>query len=310
MSKILVVDDDVDLAELLKTKLSSEGHEVVLTNTGEGAFELAKKVKPDIALLDIMLPGVTGYQICRRIRRDPELYSMGVLMLTALGEEPEVLHGLEQGADDYIVKPFKLDKLLEKLGFLNVLLRAIGERNAITNLPGTDAIKREVNHRLARSIKIAVCYIDVSGYKAFCAAKRGNSPKEALEFVAKMLKNIIRTTGIYESFVSHMGGEHFVVLLNLEDSERFCSTLKETFDRDVKKLYTPEEVDRGYVHARDKSGQERRYPLMALSVGVAHNEHREFKSAKKIFEVLSQLRQMAQPEGESVIFVDRRYSDR
>lgn len=177
MSKILLVDDDADLAELLKKKLSSEGHEVVTTNTGDGAFELAKQLKPDIALLDIMLPGVTGYQICRRIRRDPELYSMGVLMLTALGEEPEIHHGLEQGADDYIVKPFKLDRLIEKLSFLGALLEAVDGRNPVTNLQGTDAIKREVNHRLARGIKIAVCYIDISNFKAYCAAKKKERPE-------------------------------------------------------------------------------------------------------------------------------------
>ena len=310
MSKILLVDDDVDLAELLKTKLSSEGHEVVVTNTGDGAFELAKKVKPDIALLDIMLPGVTGYQICRRIRKDPELYSMGVLMLTALGEEPEVLHGLEQGADDYIVKPFKLERLVEKLGFLDGLLASVEGRNKVTNLPGTDAMKREVNHRLARGITIAVCYIDISNFKAFCAAKPRNGQIQALQFLAKTLKGLIRSMGIYESFLSHMGGEHFVVLLNCEDYERFCSTLAETFDRQVKELYTPEEAAQGYVMARDKKGREGKYPLMALSVGVAHNEFREYKSAKNVFETLAQLRQMSQPESKSVVTVDRRRSDR
>ncbi|MCH8204470.1 MAG: response regulator [Candidatus Hydrogenedentes bacterium] len=310
MSKILLVDDDVDLAELLKTKLNAEGHEVVTTHTGEGAFELAKKVKPDIALLDIMLPGVTGYQICRRIRKDPELYAIGVLMLTALGEEPEVLHGLEQGADDYIVKPFKLDRLVEKLGFLNGLLDSVEGRNKITNLPGTDAMKREVNHRLARGIAIAVCYIDISDFKAYCAAKKRDGQSQALQFLTKMLKGLIRSMGIYESFLAHMGSEHFVVLLNHEDYKRFCSTLVETFDRQVKTLYTAEEAAQGHVMARDRKGREGKYPLMALSIGVAHNEYRDYKSAKKMFETLAQLRHTVQPEGKSVVIVDRRQSER
>ncbi|MDK1022202.1 MAG: response regulator [Candidatus Hydrogenedentes bacterium] len=310
MSKILLVDDDVDLAELLKTKLNSEGHDVTTTHTGDGAFELAKQIKPDIALLDIMLPGVTGYQICRRIRKDPELYSMGVLMLTALGEEPEVLHGLEQGADDYIVKPFKLDRLLEKLTFLSGLLDSVSGRNKITNLPGTDAMKREANHRLARGMKIAVCYIDISTFKAYCAAKPRDGQKQALEFLSKMLKGLIRSMGIYESFLAHMGGEHFVVLLAYEDYERFCVTLAETFDQQVKDLYTHEEVSQGHVLARDRNGLEGKYALMALSIGVAHNELREYKSAKKMFETLTQLRQMADPEGKSIVIVDRRQSER
>ena len=310
MSKILLVDDDVDLAELLKTKLSSEGHEVVSTNTGDGAFELAKQVKPDIALLDIMLPGVTGYQICRRIRKDPELYNIGVLMLTALGEEPEVLHGLEQGADDYIVKPFKLERLVEKLGFISGLLDSVRGRNSVTHLPGTDAIKREINHRLAKGVDIAVCYIDVANFKAFCAAKQRDGQKNLLEFMSKLLRNIVRSVGIYESFIAHMGGEHFVVLLNHEDYERFCSTLVESFDQRVKELYSPEEASRGYVLARDKKGREGKYPLMALSIGVAHNENREYKNAKKVLEVLAQLRQMANPGKSSVLFVDRRRTER
>ncbi len=310
MSTILLVDDDVDLLELIKTKLSVEGYEVHCINTGEGAFELAKQVKPDIAILDIMLPGITGYQICRRIRKDPELYRMAILILTALGEEPEVLHGLEQGADDYLVKPFRLDKLMEKLQVLTSLLDAINRRNPATGLPGTDAIKREINHRLARGTAIAACYIDVVGFKPYCAARGAEGQKRALEFMAKLLTSLTRNMGIYESFIAHMGGEHFVVLLNLEDYERFCQTLTQTFDQQVQELYTPQEVAQGFITAQDRRGRETRCPIMALSIGVSHTRFRQFKSAKKMFEVLAQVRQMAQPEGKSVYFIDRRRTDR
>lgn len=310
MSTILVVDDDVDLAELVRTKLTSEGHKVHTINTGEGAFEMAKKVKPDITLLDIMLPGITGYQICRRIRRDPELYAMAILILTALGEEPEVQHGLEQGADDYLVKPFKLDKLMEKLGFLNNLLKSSVSRNPVTHLPGTDAFKREVNHRLARGISIAACYIDMEGFKAFSASRGPQKQNQALEFLAKLLATLIGSMGIYESFLAHMGGEHFVVLVNFEDGERFCRTLAKTFDDRVKQLYTAQEIEQGFIVARDKQGQEGKYLRMALAIGVAHNEYREFKSAKKILEVLAQVRQKIHPDGKSTVFVDRRRAAR
>jgi len=310
MAKILLVDDDVDLAELVKTKLSVEGYQTYTINTGEGAFELAKQVKPDIAILDIMLPGVTGYQICRRIRKDPELYKMAVLILTALGEEPEILHGLEQGADDYLVKPFKLERLVEKLSSLNTLLLGLDKRNAITNLPGTDAVKREINHRLARGVAIATCYIDVVGFKPYCASRGPEGQANALRFVSKLLGSLTRQVGIYEFFVAHMGGEHFVVLLNIEDYERFCKLLMDSFDQSVQQLYTPTEVNQGFITAVDRRGTEVRCPLMALSIGVAHTQHRQYKTAKKMFEVLAQVRQMAQPANKSVIFVDRRRTDR
>ena len=311
MSRIFLVDDDVDLAELVRTKLASDGHDVHCIHTGEGAFEFAKKVKPDLAIVDIMLPGVTGYEICRRFRKDPELYRIGVLILTALGEEPEILHGIEQGADDYLAKPFKLDKLTEKLASMDALSQAIRRRNTLTNLPGTDAIKREINHKLARNTAIATCYIDIVGFKAYCASYGRDGQQAVLKHVAKLLTNVTRNVGIYECFISHLGGEHFAVLLNLDDYSRFCSNFVQSFERILPQLYSNQEISQGYLVTRDKNGREAHCPLMALSIGVAHTEFKQYKSAKKMFEVLAQVRQKSQPSsGKSIIFIDRRHTER
>lgn len=310
MSRIMIVDDDVDLAQLIRTKLTAEGHEVSVIHSGDGAFEMAKQVKPDLIILDIMLPGETGYRICRRLRRDPELYQMGILILTALGEEPEVLHGLEQGADDYLSKPFKLDHLMDKIASLEALLESAKHRHSTTGLPGTEAIKREINHRLARGMAIACCYIDMVGFKPYCAVMGADAQNRALSFVANLLTVLTRQMGVYESFIAHLGGEHFVVMVNLEDYERFCNSLIEMFDQKVKELYTPEQVQQGYIVATDRRGKTGKYPLMKLSIGVAHNQFRQHKSAKKMFEVLAQTRQMAKPVNKSAVFVDRRQADR
>jgi DNA-binding response OmpR family regulator len=310
MSKVLLVDDDIDLAELVKTKLSGDGHEVFTIHSGEGAFEMAKQVKPELVVLDIMLPGATGYQICRRLRKDPELYSAGILILTALGEEPEIMHGLEQGADDYMAKPFKLDTLVEKLTTLENLLQATKKKNPVTELPGTEAIKREINHKLARGTAIAACYIDMVGFKAYGAAYGQEAQQKALQFLSKLLRHEARQLGIYEMFIAHLGGEHFVVLVNLEDYERYIASVMKTFDERVKQIYKPDDAEKGYLKVRDKRGEERKVSLMALAVGIAHTQFRQFKSAKKMFEVLAQCRQMAKPQGGSEMFVDRRKADR
>jgi CheY-like chemotaxis protein len=310
MSKILLVDDDVDLVELIRTKLVSQGHEVVVANTGEGAFELAKEIMPDIAMLDIMLPGITGYQICRKLRKDPELYKISILILTALGEEPEILHGIEQGADDYLAKPFKLEVLTEKTIFLGNLRESIHKRSAITNLPGMEAIKREINHRLARGIKIATCYIDFVGFKPFCALKGKDGQLKALQFISETLISTRNGAGIYESFIAHVGGASFAITMNSEDYERYCTLLVSAFDNTVKELYTSAEAAQGHITATDRRGVDGKYPLMTLSIGVTHNENREFKNASKIFEVFKQLQQVNKPKGSSSVYVDRRTSDR
>jgi PleD family two-component response regulator len=310
MSSILVVDDDVDLADLIKVKLSAEGHQVHVINTGEGAFEYAKQVKPEIFILDIMLPYMTGYQLCRKFRKDPLLYKAGILILTALGEEPEILHGLEQGGDDYLVKPFKLERLMDKINSLKVLLASVNSVNTVTGLPGTDAIKREINHRIARNAHIAAMYINIIGFKEFCSTRDTQTGDKVLKFFSDLMLGLLSNMGIYETYLAHMGGEHFVAMLQYDDFKRFNSQLRRSFDKEVQKFYTQDEVRQGHIAVVDAAGRQSEAPLMALSIGVAHNKYRQYKSAKKMFEVLAQVRQMATPEGKSSYFVDRRHTDR
>lgn len=311
MKRILIVDDDVDLAELVKTKLTKEGYQAFVINTGQGAFEYAKQIKPNICLLDIMLPGVTGYQICRRLRKDPELYQIAVLMLTALGEEPEIIYGMEQGADDYLVKPFKLERLMDKIASLSTLLKTLDQRHRVTNLLGTDSFKRELNHQLARDAAIACVYIDIVGFDAFSKNRGREGQDNVLKWMSTLLSNLTKSQGCYESSIAHMGRQHFILMLKLEDYERYCTAMIEQFDTEVRRFYTPQELEQGFLLAKSVDGRSVHAPLMALAVGVAHTQHRSFKSGKKMLEVLAQVRQKAQPtEGKSVIFVDRRRTDR
>ncbi|TVR03933.1 MAG: DNA-binding response regulator [Spirochaetaceae bacterium] len=106
MSTILVVDDEPDILELISYNLEKEGHSVTTVQTGEDALHAVRTNRPDVIILDLMLPGVDGVDVCRTIKRDPELSSIPVLMLTARTEDSDIVAGLEVGADDYITKPF------------------------------------------------------------------------------------------------------------------------------------------------------------------------------------------------------------
>ena len=119
---ILVVEDEADLQELLRYNLEREGFAVTAALTGEKALALAQSEKPDLVLLDLMLPGVDGLTVCRQLRADPNTSSMPVIMLTAKGEEADVVIGLELGADDYVTKPFSPRLLLARI-------RAVLRRN-------------------------------------------------------------------------------------------------------------------------------------------------------------------------------------
>lgn len=123
--RILVVDDEEDILELVKYNLEREGYLVDCVETGEEAIERATAIRPDGILLDLMLPGVDGIEVCRELRKNPDTRTIPIIMMTAKGEEADVVSGLEVGADDYVPKPFSTKVLIARL---RALLRRTAEK--------------------------------------------------------------------------------------------------------------------------------------------------------------------------------------
>ncbi len=115
MKKILLIEDDTDLFALLKYNLEKEGFSLTGSQTGRGAVDLCRQTRPDLILLDIMLPDSDGLDICKGIRRDPELAAIPIIFLTARGSETDRIVGLELGANDYVVKPFFVRELIARI---------------------------------------------------------------------------------------------------------------------------------------------------------------------------------------------------
>ena len=115
MASILVADDDVDIRELVEFKLSTMGHDIVAVGDGAAAVEACRAEKPDLAVLDVMMPGVSGLDAIREIRSDPSLAVLPVILLSARAQESDVETGFDSGADDYITKPFSPRELASRV---------------------------------------------------------------------------------------------------------------------------------------------------------------------------------------------------
>ncbi len=146
MPLIMVVDDDQDLAEMLGIVLNGSGFEVDLVNNGDGVMEIFRANTPDLVLLDVMLPGIDGIEVCRLIRKES---MVPIVMLTAKGDTHDVVLGLEAGADDYMVKPFNPSELVARLKVR--LRRTVAE--TITSLRIGDLAIDQVAHTIARDGK-------------------------------------------------------------------------------------------------------------------------------------------------------------
>lgn len=123
--KVLVVDDEINIVELLTMNLEKNGFEVISCLTGEESLKLCSSEVPDIIILDLMLPGIDGLEVCKRIRSQKETARIPIIMLTAKAQESDMIIGLELGADDYITKPFSVRELITRI---KVVLRRIDEK--------------------------------------------------------------------------------------------------------------------------------------------------------------------------------------
>lgn len=149
-AKVLIVEDEASLAELLRYNLEAEGFRVSSAESGEEAELLVAEDKPDLVILDWMLPAVSGIELCRRLRSKAETRSIPIIMLTARGEESDRIRGLSTGADDYVVKPFSLPELMARVKAL--LRRSAPERTAEV-LQSGDIVLDRAAHRVTRGAR-------------------------------------------------------------------------------------------------------------------------------------------------------------
>jgi two-component system alkaline phosphatase synthesis response regulator PhoP len=133
---ILIVEDEEDIAELLEYNLQRQGYQPEAVGTGEDGLKLARESFPDLVLLDLMLPRLSGLEVCRNLKADPETAGIPVIMLTAKGEEEDIIAGFDAGADDYVTKPFRPKVLLARV-------KALLRRGAAARLRQNDVLELE-----------------------------------------------------------------------------------------------------------------------------------------------------------------------
>jgi two-component system phosphate regulon response regulator PhoB len=174
MGHILIVDDEPDLASLVEFNLRQAGLETSIALTGEQALQLARLRAPDVVLLDLMLPDISGKEVCRRLRADPATRSVPIVMLTARGEEADRIEGFEVGADDYVTKPFSPRELVLRL-------KAI--------------LRRAATRESSEQLRLGLLRLDLGAHRAFVAEVEVELT--ALEF--KLLHHLLSRAGRVQS---------------------------------------------------------------------------------------------------------------
>jgi len=208
---ILVVEDDPNLAEMLITFLHLQGYQILAADWGEKAVQACQTQLPNIALLDVRLPDIDGYEVARRLRSQRRTQNIPIIFLTERNERADRIRGLELGAVDYVAKPFDLHELL--LRVRNVLNRTAmaSPTNSITGLPEGALVDERLSNLLQAS-GWAVVSVSLQGLAPFRARYGFMDADNALRVVAQLIKEASQRGAPEPDFIGHLDAEHFILI--------------------------------------------------------------------------------------------------
>jgi len=265
--RILVVEDDLDISKMLRLYFDSQGYEVLTVMRGHDALEVCRKKQPNVVVLDIMLPDMDGYDVCRELRSNLRTSHVPVIFLTQKDERSDKIAGLELGADDYITKPFDIEEL--KLRVQGAMRRAQSTSltDPVTGLPSSKLIEEQLKKLLMRE-DWAILYVVINHMDAFIEVEDIVARDDILRFVAMNLNETVEAHGTSNDFIGHTSGNDFIIITVPAVGEAIKAAFTKRFDEGVPTFYDFITRQRGRVIFTDQDGNQREAPLMSLSIGT------------------------------------------
>ncbi|MFH1143272.1 MAG: response regulator [Candidatus Eisenbacteria bacterium] len=308
LTSILVVDDEIVMRVTLKLLLERAGYRVRTAVDGEDALVKVQEEVPALVLLDVVMPKLDGYEVCRRIKGDVQTASLPVIMLTAKTDHEHKLLGLHGGANDYITKPYNEDELLARVSNMlewSVLQR---EANPLTGLPGNTAIESEVRRRLEADEQFTFMYADIDNFKAFNDYYCFRKGDEAIRLTASILTTAVSLEGSGHDFVGHVGGDDFVLIVDVAHAKAVAEAVVKEFDEKIPRLYLEADRQRGGIEIADRQGNVRRFPLMTITIAAITQQDQCYAHLGELSQVAAELKSFGKSQAGSVVVWERRHA--
>jgi PleD family two-component response regulator len=287
--RLLVVEDDADIANMLKIYFSGLDYIVDTAPRGSVALEKTRQVLPHLIILDIMLPDIDGYEVCRTLRTNTRTSHIPVIFLTQKDERSDKLQGLELGADDYITKPFDIEEL--KLRVQGAIRRA--ERESLTDprsgLPAGRLIEEQLR-QIIREKDWALVDIRINHFDPFRDVYGFVAGDDVLRFTAMMIGEVVDELGTPDDFIGHAGNDNFIVITSEQTANAIKTRLKARFAEEVQTHYNFIDRQKGYITATNAEGNPENFPLMSLAIGIVTPSEHSFADIREITELAAEAR--------------------
>jgi len=267
--RVLIVDDDPSIRQICREVLELGGYQVRDAGSANAALTEARRFRPDMIILDVMMPGIDGYRTAEMIRADASIGIAPIMFLSARGDTADKVRAFRSGAEDYMVKPFDAAELLARVAkALDRQARELGA-SPTTQLPGADAIQAEVERRLqTEGTETVACYLDLDNLKAFNDYYGYAKANAVIRQTGDVIRHVVQRSGGPGDFIGHIAGDDFVFVTSADRADVVCRGICERFDHLIRLYYDPGDRERGYIEANDRFGVMRRFPIMSVSIAA------------------------------------------
>jgi len=288
-ARLLVVEDDVDIANMLKIYFTGLQYDVDVANRGRDALEKTRQVLPHLIVLDIMLPDIDGYEVCRTLRTNTRTSHIPVIFLTQKDERSDKLQGLELGADDYITKPFDIEEL--KLRVQGAIRRA--ERESLTDprsgLPAGRLIEEQLR-RIIREKTWALLDLRINNFEGFKDVYGFVAGDDVLRFSAMLIGEVVDEVGTPNDFIGHAGGDNFIIITTVEAAPLIRQKIRDRFAEEVQSHYNFIDRQQGFIQAPKAEGGFDKVGFMTFAAGMVSPDMHSFADIREITELAAEAR--------------------
>lgn len=287
--KILIVEDDFDISNMLRIFFSGQGYQVDVAARGNDALDQCRKSLPDLVVLDIMLPDMDGYAVCKAMRTTTRTSHIPIIFLTQKDERSDKIAGLELGADDYITKPFDIEELKLRVGTAIRTHQRLNMTDPRTGLPSARLIEDQLRS-IMRETNWTLLLVGVDNLSPFTDAYGFVAGDEVMRFTAMLLNEVVDSMGTLDDFIGHASNETLVLITVSDDVEPIEEALREKFNEGIMAHYNFMDREQGGILMSDGSLA----PLMRLSIGTVSGKTQRFSDIREITEMAAEYRRLNQ----------------
>jgi PleD family two-component response regulator len=285
MSKgsILVVEDDFDISNMLKIYFSGQGYAVEVAPKGGDAITATRKQLPSLIVLDINLPDMSGYDVCRELRTTTRTSHIPIIFLTQKDERSDKIIGLELGADDYVTKPFDIEEL--KLRIANAIEQSARVKliNPTSGFPTGTLIENHLRDLMRKNDEWTYIDLKIGNFDPFKEVYSWQAGDEVIKATALMITDVLEQFGTSNDFAGHPGGDNFVLITHAKDANPLLDGLAERFKKEIQQHYSFIDRERGYMYVGDEQKE-----LMSLSLGSVSTRTHQFSDIREITELAAE----------------------